>query len=279
MVTQLLVPLHTSPEGDCNTEGLARHVEVLAKHLHADISAVVHVIDYPTVSHPIARSLINVPGLKAQAKAAARAQGQQVIDAIRQAIDGTELSTRSSEIECFAGSFGHVVAELARYTDIAVIGMGPAHLAQSTAEAVLFGSGRPIMLIPEATAPAVPDRVLIAWDGSRSAARAVADAQEILRRAQSVVVTTVTAEKPLPEGDIGQRLTSYLGLHGIKAEAVRVPREGRNTGDVLQEQAKRIGSTLLVMGGFGHSRVRDFVLGGATRNVIAEPKLPILLSH
>jgi len=280
LTTQLLVPIHTADEGDCNTGRLAAHVIALATHLQADVSAVVHVVDFPPISNPFARSILDAPALISQAKAVGRAHGQSVVDALRRGAEGTGLSIRSSEAECFSGSFGGVVAELARYSDITVFGIGPGDgTIQGTAEAVLFGSGRPIMLIPESIEPAAPDRVLIAWDGSRAAARAVADALGILSRAASVVVLTVADEKPLPEGDIGRHLVGYLASHGVRAERVSTSRGGRGIGAILQEQAKSLGSTLLVMGGFGHSRVRDFVLGGATRTVLSQPLMPVFLSH
>jgi len=280
LTTQLLIPIHTAAEGDRNTERLAAHVVALARHLQADLSAVVHVVDYPSIYNPLARSILDAPGLVSQAKAAGRAHGQSLVGALRQRAEGSGLSIRSSEAECLSGSFGGVVAELARYSDITVFGIGPGDgTIQGTAEAVLFGSGRPILLIPEANEPAAPDRVLIAWDGSRAAARAVADALGILSRAESVVVLTVADEKPLPQGDIGRHLVNYLASHGVRAEGVNTSRRGRGIGGILQEQAKRLGSTLLVMGGFGHSRVRDFVLGGATRTVLSQPQMPVFLSH
>jgi nucleotide-binding universal stress UspA family protein len=94
-----------------------------------------------------------------------------------------------------------------------------------------------------------------------------------------ITVVTVTDEKPLPGQDIGERLAQGLRTRGLVAEAASIQAGDRSIGTALQEHALKIGGDLLVMGGYGHSRVRDFVLGGATEGILTDLRLPVLLSH
>jgi nucleotide-binding universal stress UspA family protein len=148
-----------------------------------------------------------------------------------------------------------------------------------TAEAVVFGSGRPAILLPEAVDVSTIDHVAVAWDGSRVAARAAADARPFLEHATRISVITVLDEKPLKEKDAGARLAGELRKHGLKAEAVPVHARDCPIAETLQQTALDNGCQLLVMGGYGHSRIRDFVLGGATEGVLSDLRMPVLLSH
>ncbi len=150
---------------------------------------------------------------------------------------------------------------------------------QATAEAVIFGSGKPTLLVPEDIPTSKFGHVMIGWDGSRVAARAVADARDLLQRAQSVTIASVIDEKAFADEDTGRRLAEYLARGGITAAVARVQGGGRPIAETLQQHAQEIGAGILVMGGFAHSRLRDFVLGGATSGVLRNLQLPVLLSH
>jgi nucleotide-binding universal stress UspA family protein len=143
----------------------------------------------------------------------------------------------------------------------------------------VFGAGRPAILLPELTSVGAIDHVAIAWDGSRVAARAIADAAALLERATKVSVFTAVDEKPLEHEDMAERLASGLRRKDIPAEAFAIRCEDCPIGVTLQENAIERGAKMLVMGGHGHSRVRDFVLGGATEDVLDDLRLPVLLSH
>jgi nucleotide-binding universal stress UspA family protein len=134
-------------------------------------------------------------------------------------------------------------------------------------------------LLPELTTISGIDHVAIAWDGSRVAARAVADAAPLLERAAKVSVITVVDEKPLDREDLAERLARGLSRRGVASQAFAVTCEDCPIGVTLQESAIERGAKMLVMGGHGHSRVRDFVLGGATEDVLDDLRLPLLLSH
>lgn len=123
------------------------------------------------------------------------------------------------------------------------------------------------------------EHVAIAWDGSRVAARAVADAWPFLAKATAISIMCVTDEKALPHRDVGARLADYLGKHGLQTTVSDVATGERPIAETLQTHVLGIGAGVLVMGGFGHSRVRDFVLGGATSGILRDLKLPALISH
>lgn len=150
------------------------------------------------------------------------------------------------------------------------------------AESIIFGSGRPTLILPPAPnrvdALAI-DTVVVAWDFSRPAARAVADALPILQKAKRVCVVTVTNEKVIDTSRSGAELTKHLARHGVDVVLDTVDAAGRSIGRgsrLIYWSRKR---DILVMGAFGHARVRDFILGGATKSFLAQPPLPIFLSH
>ncbi len=133
--------------------------------------------------------------------------------------------------------------------------------------------------MPELSPITSIEHVAIAWDGSRVAARAVADAAPLLHRAAKITVLTVVDEKPLHDRDAAERLAQALGRRGLKAQAMPAKAADCPIATALQERATEIGAGMLVMGAFGHSRLRDFVLGGATAGVLWDLRLPVLLSH
>jgi nucleotide-binding universal stress UspA family protein len=136
-----------------------------------------------------------------------------------------------------------------------------------------------VLILPEHTSRKSFANVAIAWDGTRTAARAVTDALPFLERASRIVVMTVVGEKPLAEDDIGARLAAGLSERGFAAEALTIDAEDVAVAVTLQERAIAVGADLLVMGGYGHSRLRDFVLGGATQGTLDDLRLPVLMSH
>jgi nucleotide-binding universal stress UspA family protein len=156
---------------------------------------------------------------------------------------------------------------------------GETVLAQDMSESVVFGSGRPTILVPSSARPSGLDHIAIAWDESRVAARALGDALSLLPEGGRVSVLTVKDEKLLGGTDIAGSLASSLDRRGFKAKACNISLGGKNIAEALQDMAITEGAQLLAMGGFGHSRMRDFVLGGATKGVFTKLRLATLLSH
>lgn len=153
---------------------------------------------------------------------------------------------------------------------------------RSVAEAVIFGSGRPVLVYRPGKADLLGkgiSTVIVAWDGSRSTARALGDALPLLPQAHLVRVRTVLKDKVEVRTGIGAEVVRHLAAHGVDAVADEVDADGRETGQVLADYAVQHHSDLLVMGAFGRSGVRDFILGGATELMLDEPTVPLLLSY
>ncbi|MCI3953839.1 MAG: Universal stress protein UspA, partial [Burkholderiales bacterium] len=123
------------------------------------------------------------------------------------------------------------------------------------------------------------DTVAIAWDFSRPAARAVADALPLLERAKRVRVVTVVNEKDIASRRSSAELARHLARHGIDIVLDEFDSMGRRIGAALEAYVASRNADLLVMGAYGHSRVREFILGGATRSMLARPPVPVFLSH
>jgi nucleotide-binding universal stress UspA family protein len=183
---------------------------------------------------------------------------------------------------CFTSDAPDLLVREARLRDLTIV---PAtiedHNYRWYAESILFGSGRPMLVLPRRvrTSELALDTVVIAWDGSRSASRAVADSLPVLERAREVRVLTVLNEKELSSESPAAELSNYLERRGIVATPDCIDAAGRWIGDILGSYLSSRQTDLLVMGAYGHSRLREFILGGATRSMLSNPSLPILLSH
>ncbi|MER8549778.1 MULTISPECIES: universal stress protein [unclassified Mesorhizobium] len=271
-----LLPLVTYPEA--NSTKIALNAIAVVKHIGAALHALTINVDIPGISNPVSRYLINLPEMIRETEATSRKHGLDLLEALKAEAARVGSSLTTEEIAVQPASVSDVAAVKSRYFDFALIGLEPNNqTARMTVDAVLFGSGRPTIILPESANVGAIDHVIIAWDGSRVAARAVADAYEFLQCAAKITVLTVTIEKPLR--DIGESLALSLRMRGLPAEGVSIDTEDRPIGVTLQERAVGMGADLLVMGAYGHSRMRDFVVGGATKGVLGDLRLPVLLSH
>ena len=149
-------------------------------------------------------------------------------------------------------------------------------------ERVILESGRPILVIPTyGEFSDIGKQVLVAWNGTREAARAVFDAIPLMKQAENVTVSWLNSKETLPEDETlaGSELATTLARHDIKASSETFPTGELGAGDALLSQASDVGADLLVMGAYGHSRIREYVFGGATRTVLETMTLPVLMSH
>ncbi|WP_024341983.1 universal stress protein [Bradyrhizobium japonicum] len=181
---------------------------------------------------------------------------------------------------CLTSEVPDLLVEYARLRDLTIVPV-PESYDQWYAEAVIFGSGRPTLVVPEAPASGLIDlnRVLVAWDFSRAAARAVSDATPILEKAHEVRILTVTNEKAISSRRSPSELPKNLSRHGIDVIVEEVDAAGRAIGEILAARTASCRADLLVMGAYGHSRFREFILGGATRSILTGPPIPVLFSH
>lgn len=278
MKMQIFLPLATYP--DANAEAVAGNAVAVAAQLHADLHVLALQAKIPQVSSILSHLLLDVPERIREAEAKSRQNGGALLAKIVE--EGARLGiapTTASEAVPLALQ-GEVAAGHARYFDLAVVGWEHANpTARMIAEALIFGSGRPVVLLPDSVSVKSIDHVAIAWDGSRVAARAVADAMPFLAHASKVHALTVVDEKPFKATDDGERLAASLRKRGLIADATAIEAEASPIALTLQDWAVEAGADLLVMGGYGHSRVRDFVLGGATEGVLFDLRLPVLMSH
>jgi nucleotide-binding universal stress UspA family protein len=177
------------------------------------------------------------------------------------------------------------LATNARYADLAIVGQadtddpaGPLYLP----EEVTLASGRPSLVIPYiGPAATLGQRVTVAWNAGREAARAVNDALPILVRAQAVDVVTVNpSEAPFGHGaEPGADLALHLARHGVKVEVERIETREIDVANAILSHLADRGSDLLVMGAYGHSRLRELVLGGVTRTILHDMTVPVLIAH
>jgi nucleotide-binding universal stress UspA family protein len=278
MKFQAFLPLVTHP--DPNSVAIADNAVAAAAWLGTTLHARALNADIPVPSSVLSGVLMNVPELVRNAEAASEKHGDRLLEkvAASAARQGVALT---SEVEAGPIAFlGERAAAHARYYDLALAGWETGNpTSRMTAEALIFGAGRPVLILPELAARQSFASVAIAWDGTRTAARAVADALPFLERASRVAVLTVVGEKALAEDDIGTRLAAGLSERGFAAEALTIDAEDVPVAVTLQERAIAVGADLLVMGGYGHSRLRDFVLGGATQGALDDLRLPVLMSH
>jgi len=176
----------------------------------------------------------------------------------------------------------------ARYADLLVVGQRdpdekPSGVPVSFVENSVLAAGRPVLVVPYFTNsyPRLGTNVLVAWDGSREAGRAVRDALPLLQQAQQVIVMSVNPSvSPREHGEVpGAEMALYLARHGVKAEARPSYAVDISVADELSARASDLDIDLLVMGAYGHSRLQEVVLGGVTRTLLRHMTVPILMSH
>jgi nucleotide-binding universal stress UspA family protein len=230
----------------------------------------------PDPSGPGARRFIRLLEESRQAAGAAVAQFEKNAGAARLATTARALTTTVSAAHDLFG-------RLARRFDLSVVAQDdPDKTAPEAlvAEGALFESGRPLIVVPYIhKGGAKLDRVMACWDGSRPAARAVGDAMPLLARAKNVDIVIVEGDRAKSDEMPGADMAEHLARHGLKVAIERIPRGSLEVKDALLNYAADSAADLVVMGGYGHSRMREFILGGVTRGMLESMTVPTLMSH
>jgi nucleotide-binding universal stress UspA family protein len=194
------------------------------------------------------------------------------------AVGAPNHGTATASFQAVVGREEEVVAAEARLSDLVVIPHPEAGEDVSSSDAlhaVLFDSGRPILIAPIRPLPAIGTRIAIGWNGTAESAAAVMAALPWLKRAQAVRV--LSAEEYQRRGPQAPALADYLGLHGVPVELATFRPIDREVGAGLLGAAKEFGADLLVMGAYSHSRLRQLILGGVTRHVLEKADIPVMM--
>jgi len=277
----LLLPLfsYPTPQSESTLENAAR----LALRLGGDVTALALQMKIVTSSNRLANMLVGIDEICRTENIKNEQRAAESAVAWSKVAERHSLQVNVQKVVATYTAESDLLVQAARTRDICLMSLGPEVEAdQSAVEAVLFGSGRPVLVFPEASLPAdaaALNRVVVAWDGSRAASRALADAIPLLVKAHEVTVLTVTGEKPSAVAPVASDVPRYLATHGVKATLETIETGNQKIGSVIEGFMNARSADLLVMGGFGHSRARDFVLGGATRSILWNPAYPVFLSH
>lgn len=283
-IKTILVPL-TDADGAGETLGAAfalastfgAHVDAL--HLRADPTQALGDFAGETISPALVDEVLTAAekradGISVKTRKAFDAAAKKAKAATGKTAPKGALTASYEEV---TGSSDYVVEEKGRLYDLIVVRRARDSRDTSVrvvAETVLMGSGRPVLVTPPKPPAKIGSHVVIAWNGSREAARAVGAAMPFLTRAGNVTVVSAGDARSIDQ----KGLVAYLARHGIKAKTVMV-KPGADTGKAIVNAAVKARANLLVMGAYTHSRVRELIFGGVTEHAIENARLPVLMIH
>ena len=280
-VTDVLLALTTYPEPtpiSAVDEAIA-----FAVVLEARISAIACAVTMQPTGNKLADVLLDIPAMDAAEAKKSLTNAENLLVAFQGAAERRGVFQDRILEHCLTSEVPDLFIEYAKLRDLTIVPVPQgAQFDQWYAESIVFGSGRPILIVPHARKRAgafALGTVVVAWDFSRPAARAVADALPILEKAKHVLVVTVTNEKVIDTKRSGAELAKHLAHNGIDVVLDTVDAAGRGIGDVLESYVTSRNADILVMGAYGHSRIREFILGGATRSMLSRPPLSVFFSH
>jgi nucleotide-binding universal stress UspA family protein len=275
MIKDILVCLSTDDSKDAAGDYAISLGRLFDAHVTGLAFAFIPVVPQSPIMDAFGANFIDAQ--RSENRKAAQAAGKHFEERLASAgVRGAPLLLESGVAEA-AKHFGH----MARRFDLAMIGQAQPSRSerQVLIERALFESGRPLLVVPYIQkAEAKLERIMVCWDGSRAAARAVGDAIAFLTRAKKVEVVSISGEAPKSEEIEGADIGEHLARRDLDVEINRIVAEGDVTSTILSHAADS-GADLVVMGAYGHSRLREFVLGGATRGMLEAMTVPVLMSH
>lgn len=281
MAYKSLLTVAASPEGVLDAVTAAAQI---AQTMDAHLDALALGVDRTQIGYSYVGSGAVVI---AAALDRAEAEAREAEAALNAAVAAQTPSLRSSveSVVIQLGALTDVVASRARYSDLTVLplpyGKSRSVEDEAIAEAALFEGMCPVLVVPAAgmKTPA-PKRIVVAWNQSREALVAARRAMPFLKRAEMVQIVVIDPPSHGPErSDPGGLLCQFLVRHGVKAEVSVLARTLPRVSDVMARQVRDVDAELLVMGAYGHSRFREAILGGATRDMLEHAEVPVFLAH
>lgn len=279
-VTDLLVVV-VSPDRDEAAIAMAERIAA-ATPVHLTVAFLVPLPDEPLAYEPTV-----VAGVWAELLNKAREQAREDLAGLKERLAKSGMSFEIRTVEALGRDLGRVAAVHARYADITIMERptsdAGSDMRLEMIEGVLFHSGRPALIVPPGwTGPALGRNVLVAWDASREATRALAEARSFLARSEQVTVLTVNAKpKAFGHGEQpGMNIAAHLTRRGVNVNVRNIETGGGTVvSKALLAECKNAGADLMVMGAYAHARWREMVFGGATRDLLEGTSIPILTAH
>jgi nucleotide-binding universal stress UspA family protein len=274
MIKDIVLNLSDEKSGSRATE----YAISLAGALEAHIAGVAFVFDpFDLVSHLgyIATDVVD------QQWRDYKSEAQAALDRFSQLASRAGVSAEPVMLRASFAGVGDRFGAFARRFDLAVVDQANPEGSEIEAmiiEGALFDSGRPVIIVPYThRAPLKLDHIMICWDGSRPAARAIADSMPLLARADRIEVVIVANERGKQAE--GPNIGRHLARHSLNVDVRRIDHDKIDIADALLSHAADSGADLIVMGGYAHSRLREFVMGGVTRSTLRSMTAPVLMSH
>ena len=246
-----------------------------------------HLAGVAFVYDPIVPAMADMYGMPAQVIESQRAENEKAakaaVDRFNEAARRAALSAEARTLDAPVATAPGIFAQIARRFDLSIVGQpepDKPELDRLIVEAALFETGRPLLVVPYIQRAGLElDHVMLCWDGSRSAARAAADAMPFILRAKAVEIVIVASEPTKSDELPGADMAHHLARHGARVELKRIVTSETDVASTILSHAADNSADFLVMGGYGHSRLREFILGGVTRGILASMTIPTLLSH
>jgi nucleotide-binding universal stress UspA family protein len=250
----------------------------LAKGLSGRISALAVELSVASMPNQLVDRLLGLGAIAKEMQARSAEGCRAGIDHFRSQAAAAGVLQDTEMLSADMGLEALRRAREARAFDFSIYCPPAEDLDKVLAETLILLSGRPVLILPDGH-KGVLDRVVVAWDGSPAATRAMNDALPLLQAARSVKVVTVSGDKPVDRSAPLAQAVRHLQRHGVRAEGKEVEPEGLSTEMVLERHLKAQRADVMVMGAFGHSRLREIVLGGVTEHMLSHTPAAVWLSH
>ncbi|MEM6683598.1 MAG: universal stress protein [Pseudomonadota bacterium] len=286
-IRTIMVPLTGGESCKSAAEAAARVAKAFNGHLfgihvRADAAASV-----PYVADGLTADLVHELVASAERESGRRGDtAKQIFDEVCETFQlaGAPASglskTPCARWESRMGMVGEVIAREARIMDLTVVPQPDIEADPITAglmDEVMTRSGRAVLMATKTLPEQVSETIMIAWNGSTEAARAVADAMPFLEKAKRILILCV--DEIINRRPSGAALAEMLSVHGLETQVITAKSNKNGVGETILTEARRRGATLLVVGAYSHSRWRELVLGGVTRTLIDNADMPVLMSH